>query len=310
MSRKIVVVGSFNMDMIVAAQHIPKPGETVVGGEFSSALGGKGANQAVAAARAGGEVAFVARVGSDSFAAEGICNFERDSIDTKYVIRDSSASSGVALIILDKLGENLIAVAPGANAMLSAGDIDAARELIAGSDIMVIQLEIQAETVRFACEIAHEYGVKVLLNPAPARELNAELLRNVSIITPNETETERLTGIMVEDENSAERAATALRELGVGTAIITLGSKGAYVFDQSFKGIVPSFKVDPIDTTAAGDVFNGALAVGLVEGLPLPEAVRFANAGAAISTTRLGAQPSVPYRHEIETRLNGIEAHV
>ncbi|MCE5200267.1 MAG: ribokinase [Armatimonadota bacterium] len=303
MSGKIVVIGSFNMDMIVTAEHIPKPGETVVGGKFASALGGKGANQAIAAARAGGKVAFVARVGNDPFATEGIRSFKQNSIDTDHVIRDSSASSGVALIMVDKLGENLIAVAPGANDILSPDDINAASELISSSEIMIIQLEIQPDTVDIACKVAYDCGVKVLLNPAPARELNTKLLHNISIITPNETEAQRLTGIAVEDETSADAAATALRSLGVDTVIITLGARGAYISDKSFRGVVPGFKVNPIDTTAAGDVFNGALAVALVEGLPLTEAARFANAAAAISTTRPGAQPSVPYRHEIDAVL-------
>jgi len=300
---RIVVLGSANTDMIVKLDRIPKPGETVIGGEFSTAPGGKGANQAVAAARAGGSVAFVGRVGADDLGAAAIEGYVRDGIGIEHVLRDPAAPSGVALIFVDKNGENSIAVASGANARISSDDIRRAEKGIAEAAILLMQLEIPLDAVRTAAEIAHKHGVRVILNPAPARQLDDNFLRLVSILTPNETETEILTGMKVEDEAGAAQAAEALRQKGVETVIITLGSRGAFVSSDEFSGIVPCFSVKCVDATAAGDVFNGALAVGLTEGKAIREAVRFANAAAAISVTRMGAQPSAPERKEIEVFL-------
>jgi len=305
MGNKIVVVGSSNTDMIVKLPHLPKPGETVSGGAFSTAAGGKGANQAVAAARAGADVSLVARVGEDSFGEQATAGFVDDGIDVRHVTRHPAAPSGVALIFVDDAGENCIAVAPGANAGLTPQDVDAAAELITEADVVVMQLETPIESVERAAALAREHGVRVILNPAPARELSDEILGNVSILTPNESEAELLTGIRVEDDAGAEQAARALVARGVDTVILTLGSRGAFVFEAGSGELVPSFKVQAVDTTAAGDVFNGSLAVGLAEGKPLAEAVRFANAAAALSVTRLGAQPSAPTRSEIEAFLSG-----
>lgn len=269
------------------------------------AAGGKGANQAVAAARAGGDVAFVARVGNDIFGEKAIEGFIRDGIEVKNVLREPRAASGIALIIVGADGENSIAVASGANAHLSTEDIRRAEREISSSKILMMQLETPLETVRKAAEIAATNKVPVILNPAPARALNARLLRCISILTPNETETEILTGIKIKKTSDMARAAQYLLDKGVQAVLITLGSKGVFAASKTEKTgqIIPAFKVKAVDTTAAGDVFNGALAAALAEGQPLLDAARFANAAAALSVTKLGAQPSAPFRKDIEKLL-------
>jgi ribokinase len=299
-NKKIVVVGSSNSDMTIKAARIPKPGETVLGGSFSMAAGGKGANQAVAAARAGGKVIFVARVGDDYFGERALKHFVADQIDISYIVKDKESPSGIALIFVGDKGENSIAVAAGANARLSKSDIDKCNDAIASAEILLMQLETPLETVHAAAEIASSRGVKVILNPAPARKLPPELLRLVSIVTPNEFEAEVLTGIRILDDEAAGRAADALLAQGVGTVIITLGARGAFLAAESGRAVLPAYHVHAVDTTGAGDVFNGALAVALSEGSALPEAVSFACAAAAISVTKLGAQPSIPRRKEID----------
>jgi len=298
--KRVLVVGSSNTDMIVRVPRIPRPGETVLGGAFAMAGGGKGANQAVAAARAGGRVTFVGRIGDDIFGQRALAGFETDGIDTRFVLRTSGAASGIALINVDAGGENSISVASGANALLTVADIEKAAEVFAAADILLLQLESPLETVEAAVRKAGEKAVPVILNPAPARPLDDRVLRLVSILTPNEHEAEILTGIAVTDGSSARSAAARLRARGAAGVVITLGERGAYASSPEFEGPVPAFKVDPVDTTAAGDVFNGALAVALAEKRPLPEALRFAQAAAAISVTRPGAQPSAPTRAEIE----------
>jgi ribokinase len=273
--KAIVVIGSSNTDMIVRVSRIPLAGETILGGKFHIAAGGKGANQAVGAARAGGRVTFIAHMGKDSFGDQAIAGLRRDGIDVRCVTRDQSAASGVALICVAPDGENSIAVASGANAALSSADVKRAAS-------------------------AAKAGVPFILNPAPARALPGSLLKLVSILTPNETEAQMLTGITVTDEPAAARAAEILRARGARTVILTLGARGAFLADAKVQQLVPGFKVKPVDTTAAGDVFNGALAVALAEGRTLADAVRFANAAAALSVTRLGAQPSAPMRAAIE----------
>lgn len=302
MSKKIVVIGSSNTDMIIKTARIPRPGETILGGDFSIAPGGKGANQAVSAARAGGAVTFIARVGEDMFGEQAVNGFIRDNMNVGHIIRDKQAPSGVALICVDEKGENSIAVASGANAQVSPADIHAAEDVIVSAGIVLMQLEIPIETVEAAAGIAAANGVVVILNPAPAQPLGSGLLKNISILTPNETEAELLTGIKVEDEQGASDAANDLIAQGVKTVLITLGARGVYAAAPDFRGIIPAFSVaDIVDTTAAGDVFNGVLAVSLAENKPLREAVRYANAAAALSVTKLGAQTSAPYRTEIET---------
>jgi ribokinase len=299
----ILVIGSSNTDMIIKVARIPRPGETVLGGEFSMAPGGKGANQAVAAARAGGRVTFIARVGDDLFGSAAVRNFEAEGIDVRFVLRDGRAASGVALINVGEDGENSISVASGANALLAPEDVRRAERAFDGADAVLVQLETPVETVRVAAEMASRYGVLLILNPAPARPLDDPLLEAVAVLTPNEIEAELLTGIRVETEGDAKRAAQALRARGSRQVVITRGEKGCYAAGDEFEGAVPAFKVCPVDSTAAGDVFNGALAVALAAKRPLAEALRFASAAAALSVTKLGAQPSAPTRAAIEKFL-------
>ena len=303
---RIVIVGSSGTDMIIKLDRIPRPGETLLGGEFHITGGGKGANQAVSAARAGGNVAFVARLGQDEFGEQAIAAFVKERISVDHIYRDRKVSTGVALIFVDKHGENSIGVAPGANGRLSPADLKKARKIFTDAGVMVVQLEIPLETVQTAALLAAKSGARVILNPAPARALPDELLRHVSILTPNETEAELLTGIKVDSDSAAAKAASILRARGVQTVILTLGARGALVATSDSAQIVPGFKVTAVDTTGAGDVFNGALAVALAEGQPLIDAVRFANAAAALSVTRLGAQPSCPSRREIQKLLKSV----
>jgi len=299
----IVVVGSSNTDMVIKMDKIPAPGETVLGGEFTIASGGKGANQAVAAARAGGHVGLVACVGDDMFGEQALEGFAKDSINTEYVFKDIQHPSGCALIFVDKDGENCIAVASGANAGLTPEHIDFAKDKIIASEILIMQLETPLDTVKYAAQLASDNGVTVILDPAPAQPLDENMLKCLSILTPNESEAELLTGIPVEDEESADRAASSILAKGIGTVLITLGSRGTFVSTEKIREMIPGFKVTAVDSTAAGDVFNGALAVSLSEKAPLFDAVRFANAAAALSVTKLGAQPSAPLRKEIEDFL-------
>ncbi len=304
MSRNsILVVGSSNTDMIIKMQRIPKPGETILGGEFASAAGGKGANQAVGAARAGGAVTFIARVGRDMFGDQAVAGFVADGINVDYVVRDRTSPSGVALIFVGQNGENSIAVASGSNANLAPADLLKARRAFKQASVVVLQLETPLKTVEAAAKLAASAGARVILNPAPARPLPNALLRRVYLLTPNETEAELLTGLTVKNEAAAAKAADALLARGVENVIITLGARGALVAGSQGRGLVAAHKVKAVDTTAAGDVFNGTLAMALAEGKSLLEAARFASAAAAISVTRLGAQTSAPTRKEIERLL-------
>jgi ribokinase len=295
----ITVIGSSNTDMIIKVPRLPKPGETVLGGKFSTSPGGKGANQAVAAARSGGNVTFVARVGDDIFGEQALKGFKEDGINTDFIIKDKDAPSGIAEIFVSEDGENSIAVALGANLNLSVYDVIAAKEAILASDILLMQLEIPLKTVQYAAKLAFDNGVRVILNPAPGQPLPIEILKTISILTPNETEAAMLTGIKIEDEGAAEDAGRILMSKGVNKVIITIGKKGALILDSSGSELVGGFKVHAIDTTAAGDIFNGALAVALAEKKNIWEAVKFGNAAAALSVTKLGAQPSAPKRKNI-----------
>jgi ribokinase len=290
--------------MVIQLSHLPVPGETEIGGDFSMAAGGKGANQAVGAARAGGTVAMIARVGDDVFGQQAISGFRTDGIDVEHVVQDTSAKSGVALIYVDKRsGENCIAVASGANGRLSVADVESAEEVIAGSNMLILQLEIPLPAVEAAAAIAAKAGVRVILNPAPAQELPRSLLKQVSVFTPNEVEAEFYSGIKVISEADAGRAAAKLIATGIENVIITLGGRGSFVATATEARLVPGFEITPLDTTGAGDIFNGALAVALGEGKTIFDAAAFANAAGAISATRLGAQPSAPNRTDIEAMI-------
>lgn len=306
---RIVVIGSANTDLVVRIAALPKPGETVLGGEFAQVGGGKGANQAVAAARAGGEVTFVAKVGDDAFGQAAIRSYEAEGIGTAHVTTAPGVASGVALILIDAEGENSIAVASGANSHLTPADINAAAEVIAAADIVLVQLEIPLATVRRVVEIARGAGRRVILNPAPACELDDNLLHNLYLITPNESEASLLTGLDVVDICSATTAAANLIQRGASAALVTLGREGCLLLEPGSPTPtpqhVPSHTVTAIDTVAAGDVFNGALAVALGEGDSLAAAAAFATAAAAIAVTRPGAQASAPYREEIQAMLGG-----
>lgn len=298
--RKILVVGSSNTDMVIKTEHLPRPGETVLGGTFFMNPGGKGANQAVAIARLGGYVSFICKTGSDIFGHQSQQLFEEEGIDTSYIFSDSKNPSGVALITVDAHAENCIVVASGANAALLPSDLASAVEAIEEADLVLLQLEIPMDTVEYVAEAAYRKGKKVILNPAPAQALSPSLLRHLSIITPNEMEAEMISGIRITDENSAREAARAIVGMGVECVIITLGAKGALIHCDGADEFIPALRVEAVDTTAAGDVFNGALTVALAEERSLAEAVRFACKASAISVTRVGAQSSAPYRIEVD----------
>jgi ribokinase len=299
MKSKILVIGSSNTDMVVKTTRIPAPGETVLGGHFFMNGGGKGANQAVASARLGGDVSFVCKTGNDIFGREAIASLEKDNIDTGFIFTDANEPSGIALITVDEHGENCIVVAPGANSSLRIGDMEQIEDLIVRAGIILLQLEIPLETVSHIAAVAAGRGIPVILNPAPAQQLPDELLRNVSIITPNENEAEKLTGIPVTDIRTAIEAAQSLFARGVETIIVTLGADGALLVNGNGAAHIPGYRVEAIDTTAAGDVFNGALVVGLSEKKSIEDSIAFACKAAAISVTRLGAQTSAPKRKEV-----------
>ncbi len=298
--KKIVVVGSCNTDMVVKSDRLPVPGETVLGGAFMMNPGGKGANQAVAVARLGGNATFITKTGNDLFGKQSIEMFDEENINTDNILSDPLHPSGVALIMVDNNGENCIVVASGANASLSTHDIEKARDVIESADIILMQLEIPMNTVEYAAKMAFDKGIKVILNPAPAAYLSNELMKCLYAIVPNKTEAEILSGIKVSDWDSARLAADSISAKGIDNVVITLGSKGSFVKEGDSCYEVPVEKIDAIDTTAAGDTFCGAFCVGLSEGLSIHDAVYFANTAAGITVTREGAQSSIPYRKEIK----------
>ncbi|HHG8783765.1 ribokinase [Enterobacter hormaechei] len=300
----LVVLGSINADHILNLETFPTPGETVTGNQYQVAFGGKGANQAVAAGRSGANIAFIACTGDDDTGERVRKQLASDNIDIAPVSVVAGESTGVALIFVNAEGENVIGIHAGANAALTTERVEAQRGIIAGAEALLMQLESPVESVLAAAKIAHENHTSVVLNPAPARVLSDELLTLVDIITPNETEAEKLTGIRVENDDDAARAAFALHEKGIGTVIITLGSRGVWASVNGEGRRIPGFKVKAIDTIAAGDTFNGALVTALLEGKAMDDAIRFAHAAAAIAVTRKGAQPSVPWRKEIDEFLS------
>ncbi len=295
----IAVIGSSNTDMVIKCAHLPAPGETILGGNFFMNAGGKGANQAVAAARLNGDVTFIAKVGNDVFGNQAIELFKKENINTEYIFIDDANASGIALITVDDKGENCITVAQGANGNLLVDDIKKAGGVLHDADIILVQLEIPITTIEYIANFAKQHNKKLILNPAPACFLSDELLSKISIITPNEKEASMLAGVEINDIGSAQQAAKILSGKGIETVIITLGEEGALSYQQNIFSIIPTNKVTAIDTTAAGDVFNGALAVALSEQKNIEDAIAFANNAASISVTRLGAQASAPYRNEI-----------
>jgi len=303
MPARIAVVGSLNMDLVVRVPRMPVPGETLIGHDFHVIPGGKGANQAVAAARLGAQVTMIGRVGDDDFGRAQQRNLAQEGIGVTHVSVDPEEATGIALITLDAAGQNSIILAPGANMRLTVAHVEAAAQTIADAEILICQLESPLEVVTRAIELARAQGVRVILNPAPARPLDTALLHLVDYLIPNESETTLLTGIQVTDLSSAEKAAANLRERGVSTVILTLGEQGALLANARGMIHVPGYSVEVVDTTAAGDAFVGGFAVALAEGQLLQEAVRFANAAGALAVTRLGAQPSLPTRREIELFL-------
>ena len=299
-AKKIVVLGSTNTDMVVTGSRIPAPGETVSGGRFMMNPGGKGANQAVAVARLAahkGACAFIAKVGDDMFGRDTARRMKRDGIDARLIV-DRKEPSGTALILVDSKGQNVISVALGSNGTLSPGDIAPHRAAIENSAALLMQLETPIETVCTAARWAHEKGVTVVLNPAPAAKLPKDLYRRLDWITPNETEAELLTGVKVKDAAGAARAVSVLRRRGVKHVLVTMGSKGVFCGDCG--KLFPCRRVRAVDCVAAGDTFNGAFVVAISEGRTVPEAIDFAQKAAAISVTRPGAQSSVPYRREVK----------
>jgi ribokinase len=297
---KIIVVGSSNTDMVVKVPHIPAPGETIMGTDFMTIPGGKGANQAVAAARAGAAVTFIACVSDDAFGKQAIENYRNEGIDTSCIKVQPGTHSGIALINVAEDGENSISVAPGANSHLLPQDIYRFDGVFDGAKIVLAQLEVPIETVEAAAEAAHNKGIPFMLNPAPGTAIPDRLLNRVTLITPNETEAAIITSRKDFSEKDIPEMAGEIFEKEGLTVFLTLGSKGVYLKTFDFEGIIPGYKVKAVDTTAAGDVFNGALAAVLAEGKDLTEAIDFAQRAAAISVTRMGAQPSAPTLDEIK----------
>ena len=297
--KKIIVIGSSNVDMVVRTSHLPAPGETILGGEFFMNQGGKGANQAVAIKRLGGNLIFMAKLGNDVLGRQSVGYFKKEGIDTRYIALDEDSASGVALISVDDHAENSIVVASGANMLLNEQDVDKMLEEMCEGDILLMQLEIPLQTVEYAARKAFGKGVKVVLNPAPARSLPKELFRHLYMVTPNRIEAEMLTGIKIANDADVEKVAEEICAMGVKNVIITLGSKGCLIREEGVSYRIDAFKVEPIDTTAAGDTFNGALCVGLSEGMDLKQAAVMASKASSIAVTRMGAQSSIPYREVI-----------
>lgn len=304
--QKLVVLGSINADHILTLDHFPHPGQTLNGQKYQVAFGGKGANQAVAAGRSGANTAFIACVGDDALGHEIKAQLANDNVQTDAVSVVKNESTGVALIFVNQVAENCIGIHAGANACLTPEYVQQHKALIASADALLLQLETPLQSIIDAAQIATDAGVKVILNPAPARELPEDLLRLVDVITPNETEALSLTGIIIHNESDAANAACVLHTKGIKTVVITMGARGVWLSESGEGQLVSGFKVNAVDTIAAGDTFNGAFVTALLEGKTPSEAAQFGNAAAAIAVTRSGAQPSVPWRQEIDEFLQKV----
>ena len=303
MKSKIYVIGSSNTDMVVKSNFLPKPGETVIGDTFLMNPGGKGANQAVSACKLGADVTFITKVGNDMFGKKALNNFKKIGIKTDYIRIDKNNSSGVAIIMVDKSGENSISVAPGANNSLTIKDVNFIEEKLNADDYVLIQLEIPKTVVEYLIEICNKLKVKLILNPAPFQKISDYHLSQVNTITPNEIETEYLSGIKVKDNETAKKASEILINKGIKNIIITMGEKGAFYKSSSFEGLIPTKKVSVIDSTAAGDTFNGALVAGLSMKMDMLTSIDFANNAATYSVTKLGAQSSAPSINDLNNKF-------
>jgi ribokinase len=301
---RIAVIGSLNMDLVVRASRIPKPGETIIGADDLHMIpGGKGANQAYASAMLGAEVSMVGRVGDDMFGEHLITSLKKAGVDTHHITRVSDASTGIALIVVEDGGQNSIVVSPGANGRVSSTDVSRAEAVIRSASLILLQLEIPLPAVIKAAQVAKNHGVKVVLNPAPAQQLSAELLSLTDILIPNETEASMLSGCDVGTDDGIRQAAARLCQSGVKTIIMTRGSRGASLITENEIVHFPAFTIEPVDTTAAGDAFVGSIAVALAEGRSISEAVRCGNAAGALASTKSGAQPSMPGRDDLDKML-------
>ena len=303
MKPRIVVIGSANMDMIIRTSHIPRVGETILGEDFIQSLGGKGANQAIAAARLGADVTFIARLGNDHFGRVMLESYKQEGVDISHIIIDGEYPTGVALILIDSKGENVICVAPGANAKLSVDDIAASEDVIKSADYVLLQLEIPIVTVEYAIRLAAKYHVRVVLNPAPIAKISRDILELIDVLTPNHSEAI----VMAEEKGSlsGEVALALRRKFNIKNVVITMGKNGTAISSESspIPKVIPGFIVDPVDITGAGDAFNSGLAFALASGLEVEEAVRYANAVGALAITRLGAQSSLPTSEEVAAFL-------
>ncbi len=301
---RIAVIGSLNMDLVMRSPRIPKPGETILGADDLLMIpGGKGANQAYASARLGAEVAMIGRVGGDAFGEQLVNSLKKAGVDTQHIIHDTDASTGIALIVVEEGGQNSIVVSSGANGRVTPLDVSRAEDAIRSANLILLQLEIPLPAVIKAAQCAKKHGVKVILNPAPAQQLPAELLSMTDILIPNETEAAMLSGCDVNTDDGIRQAASGLRQSGVKTIIMTQGSRGASLITENGIEHFPAFPVEPVDTTAAGDAFVGSFAVAFAEGRPLTEAVRCGNAAGALASTKRGAQPSMPGRDDLDKIL-------
>lgn len=308
MTPRITVVGSLNMDLVIRSPRIPQPGETIIGSDFQTIPGGKGANQAVAAARLGAQVSMVGMLGDDSFADILLDNLAASGVDSTFVTKDRQAATGVALIVVDDRGENSIVVASGTNMQVGETQVDAAEHVIADSDVLIMQLEIPLPAVMRAARIARENGVPVVLNPAPARELPENFISLVDVLVPNETEVALLSGLGSESTEELKQAGRSLLKLGAGAVVITLGKRGALLTDQDHDCLqFAAFKIEPVDTTAAGDAFVAGLAVHLGAGNTLADSIHWGNAAGALAAMRFGAQTSAPGNNEVQQLISGVD---